>query len=416
METNEYGIIKDGKVYLKAFLDYPERQIGEVKGSDESSLQYFVDRFEVAKGKVDELVNMIESATNKGSFLMKLVHLRKYLLEFDGLGDYTPLLETLNRYEQQIQELIDRNRIKNLEIKRALLLEAEAVKELKDWKEATEKFKDLKIRWLKTGSVGPDNQEVEQQFDEILNGFFEKKKEFYQEKQSLIKDKVSAYQDLVDKAEAFKESENLASAADELKKLQQQWKTLEPIPAKFRNELWEKFRAANDEVFNRLKKERQVERAQKQGETLTSMVERAEALAESTQNDHTSASEVNKLMSEWKKTLRFSKSTVDSKLMDRFYFACDKVTERGFVDKLCKSKFKGFDQKDKFEQDKLKLRILQDLYHRDQKDLDLFNENMDKFGLGGNEISSMLSGKHQVKERKVRVKKALIAELKSQLK
>jgi hypothetical protein len=75
-----------------AFMGYPDRQIGEVKQSVEASVKYFRDRFETAIQKVDELYKLVEEAQNKGSYLMKLLHLRQYLIEFDGLGDYPALL------------------------------------------------------------------------------------------------------------------------------------------------------------------------------------------------------------------------------------------------------------------------------------------------------------------------------------
>ena len=85
--SDEFGYISDGKVYLKGYFEYPDRQIGEVKVSPEASVKYFRDRFETARQKVDELYTLVETALNKGSYLMKLIHLRQYLAEFDGLGD-----------------------------------------------------------------------------------------------------------------------------------------------------------------------------------------------------------------------------------------------------------------------------------------------------------------------------------------
>ena len=41
----EYGYCKDGKVYLKSYSEYEERQIGVVRNTEEEALQYFVNRF-----------------------------------------------------------------------------------------------------------------------------------------------------------------------------------------------------------------------------------------------------------------------------------------------------------------------------------------------------------------------------------
>ncbi|WP_332911376.1 hypothetical protein [Algoriphagus boritolerans] len=85
-----FGYIKDGKVYLKGFLGRSDREIGEVKENEASTLSYFEARFEQIKDKVTKLKSDIEENQNKGSFLMKLIHLRDSLFETDALGDFIP--------------------------------------------------------------------------------------------------------------------------------------------------------------------------------------------------------------------------------------------------------------------------------------------------------------------------------------
>ncbi len=137
-----YGYIKDGKVFLKGFLGKSDREIGEVKEDEASTLSYFEARFEQIKEKVDKLKNDIQENQNKGSFLMKLIHLRDSLFESDALGDFIPLIEELNQQEAFLNEIILANRAKNLEVKKALILEAEALKNDTDWKETAEKLKE----------------------------------------------------------------------------------------------------------------------------------------------------------------------------------------------------------------------------------------------------------------------------------
>ena len=51
---NEYAYIKDGKVFLKGYLDMPDRQIGEVKRTEEEAFQYFINRYQIAVNKVTD--------------------------------------------------------------------------------------------------------------------------------------------------------------------------------------------------------------------------------------------------------------------------------------------------------------------------------------------------------------------------
>jgi len=128
-----YGYIKDNKVFLKGFLGKPDREIGEVKEDEPSTIAYFEDRFAQIQEKVEKLKKDIEENQNKGSFLMKLIHLRDSLYESDALGDFVPMIEELNGLEEYLNEIIQANRAKNLEIKKGLIQEAEALKDDTDW-------------------------------------------------------------------------------------------------------------------------------------------------------------------------------------------------------------------------------------------------------------------------------------------
>ena len=102
---NEYAYIKDSKVFLKGYLDLPERQIGEVKRTDEEAFQYFINRYDIAVKKVEQLEKEIDGATNKGSYLTKLLQLRKRLENFDGIGNFIPLLTKLDIKEEHVKYL-----------------------------------------------------------------------------------------------------------------------------------------------------------------------------------------------------------------------------------------------------------------------------------------------------------------------
>lgn len=172
MTEHPYGYIKGDKIYLRGFLGQEDRVIGEVKEDEASTIRYFEDRFETVKQKVAKLKQDIEENQNKGSYLMKLIHLKNSLMNYDGLGDFPGLIRELEEKETFLEEIIQSNRQKNLEIKKALIKEADAIKNSTDWKEASEAFKELKLKWLKTGPVEKEVQdEIEKEFQDILDIF-----------------------------------------------------------------------------------------------------------------------------------------------------------------------------------------------------------------------------------------------------
>jgi hypothetical protein len=197
----EYGYCKDGKVYLKGYSEYEDRQIGVVRNTEEEALQYFVNRFSIAENKVSTLFEQVEEAQNKGSYLTKLLQLRKSLTEFDGLGNFIPLLEKLDGLELELRELILNNQIKNLEIKKALIEELKEAGKIEDWAVATETIMEIKTKWLKTGPVDKALQDgVEGEFNEIVDEFFVRRREYYAEKNRIIDEKLATLQRIVDDA------------------------------------------------------------------------------------------------------------------------------------------------------------------------------------------------------------------------
>jgi hypothetical protein len=104
--SNQFGFCRDGKVFINAYLHFPEREIGFVRNTEAEALTYFINRFELAKNKVATLSKEVEEVQNKGSFLTKVVQMKSYLAEFDGLGDFIPLFVELDRLENFLKELI----------------------------------------------------------------------------------------------------------------------------------------------------------------------------------------------------------------------------------------------------------------------------------------------------------------------
>ena len=68
MEEKEYGFIKEGKVFRKAFFDYTDKEIGEVKETEEAAMLYYTERFALAQAKVNDVEGKINGTENKGSY------------------------------------------------------------------------------------------------------------------------------------------------------------------------------------------------------------------------------------------------------------------------------------------------------------------------------------------------------------
>jgi hypothetical protein len=418
--SDEYGYVRDNKVYLRGFLGYPDRQIGEVKQSVEASVKYFRDRFETATQKVEELHELVKEAQNKGSYLMKLLHLRQYLIEFDGLGDYPALLERLDTLEAELRTTIVHNRGRNLEIKRALLQEAEGLADSTDWKETSEKFKELKAKWIKTGAVDKEHEEIEGQFDAIVNGFFDRRKAYFEQKNEISRRRVSRYEDLVRQAMYLKDSTDLDVTASKFKRLQEQWKKVGKVPKAMAGTTWEDFKKANDVFFERYKKAKgqsgtYVKRVDPKKLAQEKLTKEAEELLQS--SDITHASErAKQLLMEWK-NVGVNPKFQDRQLSDRFRAACDKIFEMNYLMRVVKRKNFFFDKKPLVDQLQIKISVMSDLIRKDKMELDTYEGNVDGMNMlnKSQTMDKMVVSKLNVQKRKISVKELLLNQFKAEL-
>jgi hypothetical protein len=418
--SDEYGYVRDNKVYLRGFLGYPDRQIGEVKQSVEASVKYFRDRFETATQKVEELHELVKEAQNKGSYLMKLLHLRQYLIEFDGLGDYPALLERLDTLEAELRTTIVHNRGRNLEIKRALLQEAEALGGSTDWKETSEKFKELKAKWIKTGAVDKEYEEIESQFDAIVNGFFDRRKAYFEQKNEISRKRVARYEDLVRQAMYLKDSTDLDVTASKFKRLQEQWKKVGKVPKAMAGTVWEDFKKANDIFFERYKKVKgqsgtYVKRVDPKKLAQEKLAKEAEELLQS--SDIVQASErAKQLLMEWK-NVGVNPKFQDRQLADRFRAACDKIFEMNYLMRVVKRKNFFFDKKPLADQLQIKISTMADLIRKDKMELDTYEGNVDGMNMmhKSQTMDKMVVSKLNVQKRKISVKELLLNQFKAEL-
>jgi len=408
-----YGYIKDNKVYLKGFLNQEDRIIGEVKEDEASTIKYFEDRFETVKEKVAGLKKDIEENQNKGSFLMKLIHLRESLMQYDALGDFVPLIEDLNKMETYLEEIIQSNRARNLEIKKGLIQEAEALKNDTDWKATTEAFKNLKMRWIKTGPVDKEHEEeIESAFDEAVEHFFANRKDYFDGLALQAEENIKEYEHLVQQARDAFDLRDVKQAFEISKKIQKQWKAAGKVPAEKRQPLWDEFSKINNRIFSKFKRVSQAASFLPPREVIQKtekLAQEMKALAKSPTSKEV-VETAKKLQAEFKQ-LPPKKPRDAQQFSSSFVFFADVVFEKSFLERLVRSKHEGFDQKPEAEQKELKSYLLKDLINRDQRELDTIKENSENFRSSEDSFDVMLQRKISSYKRKVDVKNYILREL-----
>ncbi len=146
-----------------------------------------------------------------------------------------------------------------LAAKKILVEKASAVGERqlenqKDWEKATEELLTIQAEWKTLGYASrEDNEKVWQQFRQVCDSFFERKKEFFSELKSVFEDHKKRKLEIIQQAEALKNSTDWKEGANALITLQKEWQRTGPAGKKAEHQLWLQFRAACDHFFNRKK-------------------------------------------------------------------------------------------------------------------------------------------------------------------
>ncbi len=414
--VDEYGYVKDGKVFLKGYLDYEDRQIGEVKRTEQEALDYFRNRFIIAENKVSQLEKDITEAQNKGSYLTKLVQLRKKLLGFDALGDFPPLLERLDEQEKLLADLITVNQLKNLEIKRALIAEAEAIVDSTDWRTTADALQEIKTKWIKTGPVDKSVEaEVEGRFQELLDGFFQRRREFFNEQNKVIQERLDKYDELIRLAFRANRLGDLDAAFQEVRKLNNAWKQVGEVPIKKSGKLYKQFKKATTMFYAKYNDAKGiviVPKIDPRVEAQMKMSDEAEKLSK--QSDIFAAAERAKvLLNSWKE-IRVPFKLQDKVVNERFRAACDKIFELSYLGRVLSRKYPAFELKSQAEQIRTKIREMEYLVKREKSDLQFALQDAD--GLDpNNDADKQVLNKINTQKRKIAMKETILREFQKQL-
>lgn len=213
---------------------------------------------------------------------------------------------TVNRRHQQHFEALKEVEQHNLDQKTVIceIIEAIDYKELTNfasWESKTQEVIALQNKW-KTIGFAPQKMNVKifERFRKACDEFFRKKGEFFKSLKEGMNENLEKKRALCEKAEALKDSTDWKATADELTKLQKEWKTIGPVAKKYSDAVWKRFISACDYFFEQKNKatssQRNVE--QENLEKKKAIIEKLNAIDD--QMDTEEATQlVRDLMKEW---------------------------------------------------------------------------------------------------------------------
>ena len=167
---------------------------------------------------------------------------------------------TVNRRHQQHFEALKEVEQHNLDQKTVIceIIEAIDYKELTSfasWESKTQEVIALQNKW-KTIGFAPQKMNVKifERFRKACDEFFRKKGEFFKSLKEGMNENLEKKRALCEKAEALKDSTDWKATADELTKLQKEWKTIGPVAKKYSDAVWKRFISTCDYFFEQKNK------------------------------------------------------------------------------------------------------------------------------------------------------------------
>lgn len=214
-----------------------------------------------------KLCEKAEELLLETSILKSFKQLQKYHQQWKEIGPapqdkkdeiwerFKNATDKINELRRDHYEKLQENQNNNLIAKTALCEKAEEIlqienKNIKNWQENTENITQLLKVWK---TIGPaprkQNDEIWERFKTSLDTFFTNKKEFFQ---TIKEEQLNNYNiklNICAQAEAIKDSTDWRNTTQELINLQKEWKKVGPVPRKYSDKIWKRFRAACDEFF-----------------------------------------------------------------------------------------------------------------------------------------------------------------------
>jgi hypothetical protein len=165
--------------------------------------------------------------------------------------------DKINQIRREHYAQIEEEQTGNFEAKKALCEKAEELiaedyTSVNAWQKKSTELSEIFGVWKTIGPASKkDNEEIWQRFRGTMDTFFAKKKEFFATLKDRQTENLERKTQLCIEAEALMESTDWKNATEQIKKLQEEWKTIGPVPKRHTDKIWKRFRAACDTFFTR---------------------------------------------------------------------------------------------------------------------------------------------------------------------
>ena len=140
----------------------------------------------------------------------------------------------------------------NLEKKRALCEQAEALKDSTDWKATAEALTKLQKEWKTIGPVNKrHSNEVWKRFITACDYFFEQRNKAQSSQRSQEQENLEKKKAIIEQLNAIDENADSEEATQQVRDLMKQWNSIGHVPIKEKDKMYKRYRNIVDQLFDR---------------------------------------------------------------------------------------------------------------------------------------------------------------------
>ncbi len=158
-----------------------------------------------------------------------------------------------DRRAQKLREQ-EQARKENLQKAEQLLEELRQFVDSEESSSSFNRFKEFQQRWKEIGDVPPQHSRtLWASYNALIHRFYDQRSIYFELKELDRKKNYEAKLALCEKAEALAQVKDIREAVKQLNELHYEYKHIGPVPRELQEELWQRFKAASDKVYERRK-------------------------------------------------------------------------------------------------------------------------------------------------------------------
>lgn len=258
MSAQEWGrVAEDGTVYVRTAEG--ERAVGQYpEGTAEEALAFYTERYEALAFEVHLLevrVNTGKLSPDEATASVRTV--RSQAKVAAAVGDLDSLVGRLDALGPVIAQQRDRRRAERAERqaaakrdKQQIIEEAEGVAEGSDWRNGANRLRELLEEWKKLPRLDRATDDaLWRRFSSARTAYTRRRKQHFAELNEKRETARAAKERLAAEAEGLSDSTDWGATAGRFRDMMRAWKAVGPAPRDVDEQLWKRFRGAQDAFF-----------------------------------------------------------------------------------------------------------------------------------------------------------------------